>query len=199
MNLKEVFQFIEFLNKFQSIERNVRVRGRKAMENDAEHSYQLAMVCWQLAENNKLRLNKYKILQYALVHDLVEVYAGDTDPHKSSKKHISSKDKREATAVKQIRKAFPYFGAMNSAINGYETRKDKESQFVYMMDKILPMINTYNVGDKYYYKNGVTYEKYVGWLTKRQGKIKLKDIHLEILIKELLRFLRKNGKGYLAN
>jgi putative hydrolase of HD superfamily len=168
------------------------------MENDAEHSFQLAMICWQLAETKNLKLNKTKILQYALVHDLVEVYAGDTDPHKSSESYLLSKDEREARAMKKIKKSFPNFSALSKAIEGYERKKDKESRLVYVMDKILPVINTYKVGDKYYVQNKVTYEKYVAWFAKRKGTIDLTDIYCDDLIKELLRFLKKNRKGFFA-
>ncbi len=199
MTLKEIFSFIEFLNRFQAIERNVKVNGRKAMENDAEHSYQLAMICWQLADTKKLKLNKEKLLKYALVHDLVEVYAGDTDPHKSSKKHIHSKNEREMAAMKKIQNNFTAFKSLNQAIKDYEDRKDKESRFVYIVDKILPVINTFNVKDKYYAKNGVTLEKYISWIAKRRGSIDLKNIYLKDTIEELLEFLYKNKKGFFAD
>ena len=199
MKLKQIFELIKFLNSFQEIERNVRVRGRKSMENDAEHSYQLAMICWLFAENKKLKLNKEKVLRYALVHDLVEVYAGDTDPHKSSKSYLRSKEEREMRAVKQIKKKFPGLKPLHLAIEGYEKRNDRESQLVYMVDKILPVINTYNVSDKYYYLNGVTFKKYAGWLNEKQGKLNLKHIQMQQFTKELLAFLERNRKGFFAD
>ena len=72
--MKDLVQFIEFLNKFRSIERTVYVNGTKRLENDAEHSYQLAMVCWYLNTKLGLGYNIELILKYCLAHDLDQIH-----------------------------------------------------------------------------------------------------------------------------
>ena len=74
-------------------------------ENDAEHSFLLATAGCALAEQMSPKLDLGKISQYALVHDLVEVYAGDTTIWASPEKH-ATKTTREAEALKAIEQRF---------------------------------------------------------------------------------------------
>jgi len=71
-------RFIALIHKFQHVERRVFAKGKDIRENDVEHSYQLTVVSWFIASCNNLSLDKDLLIKYGLVHDLVEVYAGDT-------------------------------------------------------------------------------------------------------------------------
>lgn len=107
-------------------------------ENDAEHSFLLAALGCALAREHDLDLGK--ISQYALVHDLVEVHAGDTTIWASAE-HLASKEKREAEALKVIRRRFSAtFPWVAETIEEYERMDDAESCFVYALDKIIPYI-----------------------------------------------------------
>lgn len=75
--LQNTLKALSLLHDFQKVERVVFVPQRDRQENDVEHSYLLAMLAWQLAEILAPQLSKEKVIKYALVHDLVEVYAGD--------------------------------------------------------------------------------------------------------------------------
>jgi putative hydrolase of HD superfamily len=74
--------------------------GKYIQENDTEHSYNLAMTAWYLAAYFP-ELDKNKLIRYALVHDLVEIHAGDTFAFGDAK-HIASKSEREAAALNQL-------------------------------------------------------------------------------------------------
>src|SRR3989344_2250729 len=100
--LKELMDFIEFTHEFRKVLRVARIPYDSRMENDVEHSYQLAMVAWYLIDRHKLRLNKEKVFMYALAHDLVEVYAGDTFTF--DKKGNDTKHDREKKALEKIKK-----------------------------------------------------------------------------------------------
>ena len=78
MKIQDLIEFTKFTHSFQQIKRVIYANGEDRNENDAEHSYQLAMACWLVVETKKLKLDLNKIVKYALVHDLVEIYAGDT-------------------------------------------------------------------------------------------------------------------------
>lgn len=100
--LEGLIEFINFTHEFREIIRYGGTKLGKKIENDTEHSYQLAMVAWFLIEQDKLKLNKEKCFMYALSHDLVEIYAGDTFAF--DKKHNLSKQKREKGALTKIKK-----------------------------------------------------------------------------------------------
>ena len=67
---------------------------KRSNETDIEHSYCLAMTSWQLATTLHLPLSQEKILKYALIHDLPEVYAGDVPLFSSDSKRVNRPKKR---------------------------------------------------------------------------------------------------------
>jgi 5'-deoxynucleotidase YfbR-like HD superfamily hydrolase len=109
-------------------------------ENDAEHSFLLATLGCAIAQTLDPALDLGKVSQYALVHDLVEVYAGDTTIWASDDMH-ASKAEREEQAMRTIHdrfgSTFPWAG---DTIMAYEKFEDPESCFVYALDKIIPYV-----------------------------------------------------------
>jgi len=144
-DVQDLLKFVQLLNDFRLIERRLFVNGltgqKSRRENDIEHSYQLAMLCWYVISTEKLDLNLEKVFKYCLAHDLVEVHAGDTPFFSEDAEFKNSKQRREHQALQRIREDHPDFPDMASWIEGYEKRADPESIFVYSMDKIQPMIN----------------------------------------------------------
>jgi putative hydrolases of HD superfamily len=138
---EQLVDFIRFTHEFQEVIRVARPPYRDRFENDAEHSYQLAMVAWFLIDQEKMKLDKERCFMYALAHNLVEIYAGDTyflDNAKGTSKHTREKD-----ALKKIQKRFPRFKVLADTISAYEKKADKESKFIYALDKIIPPIQIY--------------------------------------------------------
>ena len=131
----QLFGLIKLLTDFQKIERVINVPGLTRKENDTEHSYNLAMAAWMLITYDKLPLDIDKVLKYALVHDLVELHAGDSNALAADQ--MATKAEREAAALQQLESdellqdLLPY-------IHGYESRTDEEAKFVYSLDKIMP-------------------------------------------------------------
>ncbi|HEU0085739.1 MAG TPA: HD domain-containing protein [Candidatus Paceibacterota bacterium] len=138
---ESLIDFVNFTHEFREVIRIARAPNGERFENDTEHCYQLAMVAWFLIEQDKLKLNKELCFMYALAHDLVEVYAGDT--YVFDKKNVASQAKREKNALKKIQKRFSGFKSLVKIIEKYEQRKDKESKFIYALDKLLPPIQGY--------------------------------------------------------
>ena len=140
-DIKRTAEFVALLHAFQSVERVILAPDLNRKENDAEHSYLLAMFCWYLNDTLELGLDKGKIFEYSLAHDLVEVYAGDTYVFDQEGKE--TKHQREEDARARIAKEFPEFGSLHEAILRYEKREDAESVFVHAADKLIPMITNY--------------------------------------------------------
>ena len=105
-------------------------------ENVAEHSYMLGVVACALAERLDNNLNLGLVAQYALIHDTVEVYAGDTTVW-ALQDDLESKPAREQASLLRIteeQKAFPW---LTKTIEEYEKLESQEAKFVYALDKIL--------------------------------------------------------------
>lgn len=112
------------------------------------------MTAWYLAGWFP-ELNRDLLIRYALVHDLVEVHAGDTYIY-GSQQDLDSKEKREADALKRLESEWSDFQDMHATIRTYEEKSDSESRFVYALDKIMPIMLIY-IHDGYTWKKeGVT-------------------------------------------
>lgn len=78
--MKEILNFLIEIGKLKKIKRKGWVlRGVKDPETIAAHSFRIAIISWFLGKQKKLNINK--ILKMSLIHDLCEVYAGDTTPY----------------------------------------------------------------------------------------------------------------------
>lgn len=186
--INDLFKLISFSQKFANIIRSVKVNSRESYESNAEHSYQVGLVSWYIAEHYNLKANIGKIIQYALVHDLVEVYAGDTDPHFHSEEFKNSKKEREKESLTQIKKEFSNFPSLYKTIESYEKQADIESRIVYIVDKILPVINTHISNDDYYIKNKVSFKKWKEWLEGKIENANAKKILNENFFNDLISF-----------
>jgi putative hydrolase of HD superfamily len=143
--MEQLLNFIRLTHKFRSVKRKVVFSDREEPENDAEHSYQLALTAWYIISSKKLDLDLELVFKYAIAHDLVEAYAGDTPAavHKAFAEEQKTKIAREKEAAKRISNEFPEFGDLHEFIHRYEERSDAESRFVYALDKIMPVMNIY--------------------------------------------------------
>lgn len=131
----KLFELIDLLTAFQKIERGVRVPTLARPENDTEHSYNLAMAAWIIITKDRLPLDTDKAVKYALVHDLVELYAGDSDALDANQ--TASKAAREARAQQKLDEHELLHGLM-PYIHAYEARADEEAKFIYSLDKVMP-------------------------------------------------------------
>lgn len=157
IELDKVVQFEKLLHAFARIERIANVDGRKERENDVEHSYFLAMLAWYVADAFALPLNKNLLRTYALAHDFVEVYAGDTyifDPDA-----CKTKKEREEKARLRIKSEFPEFGELHDSIEKYEAQADAESRFIKALDKVEPVIANYLQKGRTWKEMNVTLEE----------------------------------------
>jgi len=157
MTIDKILQFSGFLDKFRKIERTVFVNGSDRNENDMEHSYMLAMLAWYICSSAKLDLDLEKIIRYALVHDLVEVYSGDTDFYHATKEQKESKHTREQAALERITKEFPEFAEFDELYLAYESHADKEAKFVYALDKVQPVLMIYLDGGRTWKERDITF------------------------------------------
>lgn len=143
MNLDDIQNLLILIDQFKLVKRSVINAGQEKIENenDVEHSYELAVFAWFLAQKANEQgddLNIEKVIKYALTHDLVEAYAGDTDAFDEDA--LETKHEREEQAFHMLKEKFSYFPEMIDAIHTYEQQEDKESVFVKSVDKIQPVL-----------------------------------------------------------
>lgn len=108
-------------------------------ENIGEHSFSLALLAGGLAEHVDKNLDSGKVVQYALVHDIAEIYTGDVTVWESDEA-ISAKIKDEQLAADKLLKTFPLFPWQVRLLREYEKRDTPEKRYVYALDKIYPHI-----------------------------------------------------------
>lgn len=156
-SLDSFLAFVSFTHQFQQIKRTIYATGEDRNENDAEHSFQLALVGWYLVETEKFSLDINKVIKYALVHDLVEIYAGDTYFY-ATVEAKSSKEQKENDALQKIQKTFPEFPDISRLIAVYQEKSDPEARFIYALDKIMPVINIYLDQGRSWQRDKVSYK-----------------------------------------
>ena len=154
-DLARLIEFQKLLLQLQAIDRRLYVAGRKNRhENDTEHSYNLAMAAWFLAGHFP-ELNRDELIRTALVHDMVEVHAGDTFIFHNPKE-MATKKAREAAALDKLAKEWADFPDMIRHLRRYEQRQTPEARFVYALDKVMPAVMNYLQGGQAWHENNVT-------------------------------------------
>lgn len=141
-NIHRLLELQALLLQFGSIGRRlVGIPPTFRPENDIEHSYNLAMVAWFLSSYFP-ELDSSRLMQLAMAHDLVEIYAGDTD-FNAQTDVLSTKRAREAKALERLSQEWTDFPGLLQAIREYEARDTLEAKFVYALDKIMPLLVIY--------------------------------------------------------
>ncbi|OGG54996.1 hypothetical protein A3D62_03055 [Candidatus Kaiserbacteria bacterium RIFCSPHIGHO2_02_FULL_49_11] len=187
MDFTRIVDFIRLINAFRTIKRTVSISGPTDKENDAEHSYQVAMLAWYIASANDLGLDIDLVIKYGLVHDFVEVYAGDSSFYRSESESKVKKDK-EHEAAATLKETLPEFADLHEFIERYEKREDEESRFVYALDKVVPIINIYLNGGHDWREHKVTLERLIENKTDKVAYSR----YIEPYFNDLLKILEKN-------
>lgn len=158
-DIQRLLDFQRLLQSFNEVDRQLHRNheGKMRLENDTEHSYNLAMTAWFLAPHFP-ELNKDLLIKYALVHDLVEVHAGDTYIY-GSDEELSTKADREKVAAAKLLADWADFSEIHELIEKYENKTDPEARFVYALDKIMPIMQIYIHKGYTWQKEGITAEQ----------------------------------------
>lgn len=163
--LESLLQFVHFTHLTHKVERVARISGETRYANTVEHSYQLTLLAWYLIEKDKLPLDRDLVIKYALVHDLVETYAGDTYAHGTEGK--DTKAQREHDAQERMATEFPEFSDLHKYIEDYEAKQDPESRFVYALDKLIDPVNIYLEDGKLWHEKNVTLQEVLDYKTEK--------------------------------
>lgn len=123
--------------RFSHIERVPRYDdGRR--ENDAEHSFMLAMVAPEIATALRLPLDVALVHQFATVHDLIELKTGDVATFTLTDAELADKEAAEHRALAELAAELPLYN--RGLLLAYEAQAVPEARFVRAVDKLLPLI-----------------------------------------------------------
>ena len=127
---------------FGKIERKTLHQDGVRTESDTDHTVMIGILGASLASRLYPHLDRGLLTQFALVHDLVEVHAGDTDTLTGmNEETLLKKQEREARALEKIRHDFgSEFEWIHTTIEKYERLDTQEARFIKVLDKILPKL-----------------------------------------------------------
>ena len=146
-NLLKQVNFIKEIDKLKYIQRKTKLFNSDRNENDAEHSWHLAMMAIVLASHSDRPIDVLKVLKMVLIHDIVEIDAGDTFIYDTLKNHTNSE--QELMAAKRIFGLLPTEQAEEfiAIWQEFEDGMTDEAKFAKSMDRFEPLLqNTSNNG-----------------------------------------------------
>ncbi|GEM64508.1 hydrolase [Sphingobacterium faecium NBRC 15299] len=146
-NLQQQIDFIKEIDKVKYIQRKTKLFNSDRNENDAEHSWHLAMMAIILAEHSNEPIDILKVVKMVLIHDIVEIDAGDTFIYDTQKNHTNTDEER--LAAKRIFGLLPQKQAegLIEIWEEFEAGLTHEAKFARAMDRLEPLLqNTSNNG-----------------------------------------------------
>jgi 5'-deoxynucleotidase YfbR-like HD superfamily hydrolase len=156
---------------FQQIKRTIPLPiGDRPWENDAEHSWSVSFLVCALAPEIDEALDVGLICQFAIVHDLVEIYADDTSIFRDDESTIHTKEEREEKALEKITHEFASFPWIAQIISRYERKDTDEALFVYSLDKYIACCYDYLDQGKYFQEIKETQAEYNKHLESHRDK-----------------------------
>jgi putative hydrolase of HD superfamily len=144
--LKQI-EFIKEIDKLKYIQRKTKLFNSDRCENDAEHSWHLAVMVMVLAEHSNTPVDVLKVMKMVLIHDIVEIDAGDTFMYDTTKNHVNTDE--ELVAAKRIFGLLPKEQAEEfiAVWQEFEDGITNEAKFAKSMDRLEPLLqNTSNNG-----------------------------------------------------
>ena len=158
-------------------------------ENDAEHSFSLAIAAAVLAEYSNEPVDVAKVMKIVLVHDAVEIYAGDTYCYDDE--GAKTKEAREKAAAEKVFGTLPEEQAAEyrALWDEFERNDTPEARFSNAMDRIQPLLLNYSREGYSWKEHGVNSSQ----VRKRFDKVKDGSAELGQMVDDLLDKAIENG------
>lgn len=151
--LQKQISFVLELDKMKALYRQTYVLNEDRKENDAEHSWHLAVMAFLLAEYSNEPVDVLKVMKMVLIHDVVEIDAGDTYCY--DEEGNRSKAEREEKAAQRLFGLLPEDQKKESydLWREFEENSTAESKFANLLDHIQPLLLNYT-------KNGISWKEH---------------------------------------
>ena len=150
--LKQI-EFIKEIDKIKYIQRRTCLLNSDRPENDAEHSWHLALMAIALSEHANKPVDILKVIKMVLIHDIVEIDSGDVFVYDKSKSHKNTEE--EFAAAKRIFGLLPENQAKEliDLWKEFEDGETDDAKFAKSLDKLEPLLQNFS-------NNGGTWDKY---------------------------------------
>ena len=138
--LDKQVDFILEADKEKNILRQTHLSGHGRRENDAEHAWHMAIMIYLLKEYANEEIDVAKAMMMALIHDIVEIDAGDTYAYDA--KGLESQKEREEKAAERIFGLLPedQKAELKSLFEEFEAYESPEAKFARAMDNFQPLL-----------------------------------------------------------
>jgi putative hydrolase of HD superfamily len=160
--LEQQIRFIIEADKLKEIFRQTLVTQSRRAENDAEHSWHLTLLVIVLAEHSNVPgIDVLRVLKMLILHDLVEIDAGDTFAYDTAR--MADQHEREAKAADRIFGLLPTDQAIEfrALWDEFEERKTPEAKFAAAVDRFQPMLLNCLTEGAAWQRHGVTSDRVI--------------------------------------
>lgn len=142
--LEQQMRFLVEVDKMKSVYRRTILIDKTRRESDAEHSWHFALMAMLLAEYADLeKVDRERVVRMALVHDLIEIYAGDTFAY--DVKGNEDKLQRETEAANRLFAMLPedQGSELRALWEEFDAMETPDAQFAAAIDRLQPFLNNY--------------------------------------------------------
>ncbi len=138
--LEQQLKFILEIDKEKNIFRQTHLSNEGRRENDAEHAWHMAVMAYLLKEYANEKIDLAKTMMMILIHDVVEIDAGDTYAYDTE--GLATQKEREAKAAERIFGILPeeQKKEMIALFEEFEAYETKEARFAHVMDNLQPIL-----------------------------------------------------------
>ena len=160
--LEKQLAFSLEIDKEKNVFRQTHLSGHGRRENDAEHAWHMAIMAWLLREYANEDVDITKVMLMCLIHDIVEIDAGDTYAYDAE--NLKTQKAREDAAKERIFSLLPddQRGELTALFEEFEAYETAEAKFAHAMDNLQPLLlNDSNDGGDWK-EHGVTAETIYG-------------------------------------
>lgn len=180
--LQKQLDFILEIDKEKNIFRQTHLSGHGRNENDAEHAWHMAIMAYLLQEYSNEKIDVARVMLMCLIHDVVEIDAGDTYAYDAE--GLKTQKAREEAAKERLYSMLPedQKADLTAIFDEFEERKTPEAKFARALDNLQPLLlnNSNDGGD--WRNHDVTAEKvYERQSHTREGSEKLFEVTDKIL------------------
>ncbi len=154
--LDDQLAFLVEIDALKGIVRASPIIDKSRRENTAEHSWHLAMFALILGENTAPSININRVIKMLLIHDIVEIDAGDTPIHGTQ--GLTEQSELEEAAANRIFGILPekQGEALYNLWHEFETANTEDAKFAKALDRLQPLIQNVETGGGTWNENKVT-------------------------------------------
>lgn len=166
--LQKQLDFILEIDKEKNIFRQTHLSNQGRRENDAEHAWHMAIMAYLLQEYSNEKIDITKVMLMCLIHDVVEIDAGDTYAY--DKEALKTQKAREDAAKERIYSLLPEDQKIHlqEIFDEFEENKTAEARFAHAMDNFQPLLLNHSNNGSDWREHKVTARQ----IYERQNKTK---------------------------